>query len=78
MLKKVNKLVFSGADNKTLTDLAIRVGRLQGLIFGLVVSGFAEGEFIINTAIESIDLIDDCITSNTLFDIFGNLISMFK
>ena len=38
---KVNKLVFSGADNKTLTDLAIQVGRLQGLIFGLVVSGFA-------------------------------------
>ena len=38
---KVNKLVFSGADNETLTDLAIQVGRLQGLIFGLVVSGFA-------------------------------------
>lgn len=41
MAPKVNRMVFSGADNKTLTDLAIRVGRLQGLIFGLVVSGFA-------------------------------------
>ena len=37
---KVNRLVFSGTDNGELTDLAIRVGRIQGLIFGLVVSGF--------------------------------------
>ena len=37
---KVNRLVFSGTGNGELTDLAIRVGRLQGLIFGLVVSGF--------------------------------------
>lgn len=40
MAPKVNRMVFSGADNETLTDLAIRVGRLQGLIFGLVTSGF--------------------------------------
>lgn len=37
---KVNRIVFSGADNRELTDLAIRVGRLQGYIFMLVVSGF--------------------------------------
>lgn len=37
---KVNRMVFSGADNRELTDLAIRVGRLQGYIFMLVVSGF--------------------------------------
>ena len=37
---KVNRMVFSGTDNMVLTDLAIRVGRVQGLIFGLVVSGF--------------------------------------
>lgn len=40
MSPKVNKMVFSGADNQELTDLAIRVGRLQGFIFSLVVSGF--------------------------------------
>ena len=33
-------MVFSGADNRELTNLAIRVGRLQGYIFMLVVSGF--------------------------------------
>ena len=37
---KVNRMVFSGTDNRELTDLAIRVGRLQGYIFMLVVSGF--------------------------------------
>ena len=37
---KINKLVFSGASNSELTELAIRVGRLQGYIFALVVSGF--------------------------------------
>lgn len=37
---KVNKLVFTGATNDELTELAIRIGRLQGYIFALVVSGF--------------------------------------
>lgn len=37
---KVNKMVFSGSTNSELTDLAIRVGRLQGYVFALVVSGF--------------------------------------
>lgn len=37
---KTNKLVFSGASNSELTDLTIKVGRLQGYIFALVVSGF--------------------------------------
>lgn len=40
MSPKVNKMVFSGADHQALTGLAIQVGRLQGLIFSLVVSGF--------------------------------------
>lgn len=40
MAPKVNKLVFSGSSGEELTDLAIRVGRLQGYIFGLLVSGF--------------------------------------
>ena len=37
---KVNKMVFTGATNEELTELAIRIGRLQGYIFALVVSGF--------------------------------------
>lgn len=37
---KANKMVFSGVSNRELTDLAIRVGRLQGYIMTLVVSGF--------------------------------------
>lgn len=37
---KTNKLVFSGATNHELTDLAIRVGRIQGYIVTLVVTGF--------------------------------------
>lgn len=37
---KTNKMVFSGASNKELTDLAIKVGRLQGYIITLVVTGF--------------------------------------
>ena len=37
---KANKMVFSGASNEELTDLAIRVGRLQAYIFALVVTGF--------------------------------------
>lgn len=37
---KTNRMVFSGATDDELTDLAIRVGRIQGYIFALVVSGF--------------------------------------
>lgn len=37
---RVNKMVFNGASDRELTDLSIRVGRLQGYIFSLVVSGF--------------------------------------
>lgn len=37
---KVNKMVFSGASGDELTDLSIRVGRIQGHIMSLLVSGF--------------------------------------
>lgn len=37
---RTNKMVFSGASNAELTDLAIRIGRLQGHIISLVVTGF--------------------------------------
>lgn len=37
---KVTKMVFTGSTNSELTELSIRVGRLQGYIFALVVSGF--------------------------------------
>ena len=37
---KVNMMVFSGKDNAELTDLMIRVGRLQCYIVTLVCSGF--------------------------------------
>lgn len=37
---KVNKMVFSGASGKELTDLAIKVGRLQCYIMMLIISGF--------------------------------------
>lgn len=37
---KTNKMVFAGASNEELTNLAIKVGRIQGYIFSLVVSGF--------------------------------------
>ena len=37
---KVNKMVFQGADNQELTELAIRVGRIQAYIIALLVSGF--------------------------------------
>ena len=40
MAPKVNKMVFSGADDQEITNLAIRVGRFQGFLFSLVVSGF--------------------------------------
>lgn len=38
---KINMLVFSGKDNKELTDTMIRIGRLQAYIVSLLVSGFA-------------------------------------
>ncbi len=39
-MPSVNKMVFSGADNKQLTDEVIRVGRIQCYVITLVVSGF--------------------------------------
>ena len=37
---KANKMVFQSASDRELTDLCIRVGRIQCLIISLVVSGF--------------------------------------
>lgn len=37
---KTNKMVFQGASNEELTELSIRVGRIQGYIMMLIVSGF--------------------------------------
>lgn len=37
---KTNKLVFSGASNEELTDLSIKVGRLQCYIITLIITGF--------------------------------------
>lgn len=37
---KTNKMVFSGASNEELTELAIKVGRLQGYVIALIVTGF--------------------------------------
>ena len=37
---KVNRMVFAGVSNSELTDLAIRMGRIQGFVFALVVTGF--------------------------------------
>ncbi len=37
---KANRMVFSGATNTELTDLAIKVGRIQGYIIALIVTGF--------------------------------------
>ena len=37
---KTNKMVFSGATNTELTDLCIRVGRIQSYIITLAISGF--------------------------------------
>lgn len=37
---KTNKMVFGGASNDELTDLAIRVGRIQGYIVTLIITGF--------------------------------------
>lgn len=40
LLPATNKAVFSGASNKELTDMAIKVGRIQSYIVSLVVCGF--------------------------------------
>ena len=37
---RTNKMVFAGASNDELTNLAIRIGRLQGYIITLIVTGF--------------------------------------
>lgn len=37
---KVTQMVFSGCDNQQMTDLVIKVGRMQGFIVALVCSGF--------------------------------------
>lgn len=37
---KANKMVFTGATNTELTDLCIRVGRIQSYIISLVITGF--------------------------------------
>lgn len=37
---KANRMVFQKATNSELTDLTVRVGRIQALIMALVVSGF--------------------------------------
>lgn len=37
---KTNKMVFAGASNTELTNLAIKVGRLQGYIITLIITGF--------------------------------------
>lgn len=37
---KINKMVFQGASGEELTDLAIKVGRIQSYIMSLVISGF--------------------------------------
>ena len=37
---KINKMVFSGCDDTHLTNLVIRVGRMQGFVVALVCSGF--------------------------------------
>jgi len=37
---KTNRMVFQGTSNAELTDLAVRVGRIQGYIMVLIISGF--------------------------------------
>ena len=37
---RTNKMVFKGASNSELTDFAIRIGRMQALIVGIIISGF--------------------------------------
>ena len=40
MAPRTNKMVFSGATAAELTDFGIKIGRIQALIIGLIVSGF--------------------------------------
>lgn len=40
MAPRTNKMVFSGSSAAELTDFGIRIGRIQALIIGLIVSGF--------------------------------------
>jgi O-antigen/teichoic acid export membrane protein len=40
MAPRTNKMVFSGASADELTDFGIRIGRIQALVIGLIVSGF--------------------------------------
>lgn len=40
LIPKANKMVFGSASNRELTDLSIKVGRLQCYIIALVVTGF--------------------------------------
>lgn len=37
---KINQMVFSGCDDQRMTDLVIKVGRMQGVVVALVCSGF--------------------------------------
>jgi O-antigen/teichoic acid export membrane protein len=37
---RTNKMVFEGASNGELTDFAIRIGRIQAFIIGLIIFGF--------------------------------------
>ena len=37
---RTNKMVFKGSTNSELTDFAIRIGRMQALIVGIIISGF--------------------------------------
>ena len=39
-MPKVSKLVTNGADNVVLTDLMIKVGRLQFIILGFILTVF--------------------------------------
>ena len=49
MTPKTNKMVFSGSSKKELTDISIRVGRIQCYISTLIISGFiAFGKPFIN------------------------------
>ena len=40
MAPRTNKMVFSGSSAAELTDFGIKIGRIQALIIGLIVSGF--------------------------------------
>lgn len=40
LLPRTNRMVFEGAENSQLTELAIKIGRIQGEIILLVITGF--------------------------------------